>query len=155
MVRLVINESAAVGIIAVIIIAVVAGRILKRRLFPALVVPEPPTTALKGTITNGLDGTSLVGATVTLTKNGQTVASAQTGEDGKYEFVPVASGVYTLKAHKNTGQEDGSYYEGTIDNLTLAGETQVQDLATVRASRRCIKKSLVVGEAVLRGDIDG
>jgi hypothetical protein len=64
-----------------------------------LIKPEPQVGIVKGNCLFGSEPAE--GVTMTLSKDGEVVASETTDAAGAFEFDPVAIGSYTLGAHKD------------------------------------------------------
>ena len=77
---------------------------------------------VKGTVVNRAGRTPVAGAMLTLTQHGETVASAQSGPDGKFLVEGLANGIYDVKVQA----------PGFLDaNLNVTVEGYVKDLIFV------------------------
>jgi hypothetical protein len=97
-----------------------------------LVKPEPQVGVVKGNVLLGAD--PVEGVTMTLTKDGSTVASVLTDAAGQFEFDPVAIGVYTLDAHKDVPE---GFLEASAEVDVTGDGVTVSDLPLVRSHLWC------------------
>ena len=86
-------------------------------------VTVKPGTTVSGTVKDS-SGKAVSGATVELYKDGNKVADATAGTDGKYTISNVSTGTYTVKAKNSDGTLNGSA-EITVkaDNISNADVT--------------------------------
>lgn len=99
-----------------------------------LVKPEPQVGVVKGNVTYG-DAAMIEGVTMTLVKEGATVASVLTNAAGAFEFDPVAIGAYTLDAHKDVPE---GFLSASMEVEVTGEGVQVTDLPLVKSHLWCM-----------------
>ena len=105
----------------------------------------PEVIAVHGTVSSLLSGRPLSGATVTLTRHGAPVETAQTSVDGAYSFTGIeARAGYTVSVDAVTG-----YLATETDTFTVSGVTTVP----IMLDRAWPSEGTVVATAVPLSDI--